>query len=310
MFEELKNSLKARLWDFKYTPFMSSFFISFIFFNREYLMIYFTDISYIEKKRLILESIGINWETPLIFSSIYVFVYPLIFIVFYGYTLKMNVITNKLKQTIEKHRLLSVDESLQMRIEMEMKDRELEGFYSKLKNEKLLLEEKEEQLLTTYEKKEKELNSQLETLNNEHHTERNSLNAKIELLENKLKEEENKNLDSPTVKALPVKTVKIGDIFKQNDMFKNIQDEEESKNIRIIEKLNSEEKNFLSVFHRINSKFTEIELDKVLKEMFRFNPGKIDLIISNMTKKGLLELNAPYYQLSELGLKISNKIFE
>lgn len=303
MFNELKNSMKVRLWDFKYTPFISSYFISFIYFNKEYLMIYFTDISFIEKKRLILESIGINWETPLIFSTCYVFLYPLVFFIFYGYTLFMNVKTNKLKQTIEKQRLLSVEESLQMRIDMEMKDKELESIYSKLKNEELLLEEKEKQLITTYEEKEKELNLQLETLNNEHHTEKNSLNSKIDLLEKKLKEESLKSL--PKTNSI----TKIGEMSGLNELIEKSKNEEENKIIRIIESLDSEEKNFLLVFYEVNSKFREEDLDKVLKDKFEYSPGKIDLIITKMTKKGLLTFDYPNFQLTEFGLTITNRIF-
>lgn len=330
MFDDLTNSMKARLWDFKYTPFMSSYVIFFIFFNREYLMIYFTDISFIEKKRLILESIDINWQIPLCYAVIYVFAYPAVFYFFYGYTLLMNVWTNKLKQKIEKQKLISVGESIQLRIDMDNKDKEIENFYSTLKNEKLLLEKKEEKLNLTFEEKEKEVDNQIKVLNNEYHIEKNSLKAKIDLLEKELRAEKLKKATpfavseamknipklGETMKGIPNigETMKGIQRYKQStglkEIVENVQKEKENKNMSIINNLSDEEKDFLSVFHKEKSKFSETDLDSILKEKFNFNPGKIDLFISNMEKKELLKYSSPYYHLTDLGLSISNQIFE
>ena len=43
MFNEVKNSIKARLYDSTYTPFMSSYILSWLFINHLYVLMFFGD---------------------------------------------------------------------------------------------------------------------------------------------------------------------------------------------------------------------------------------------------------------------------
>jgi hypothetical protein len=52
---DIKDSIKAKLYDFTYTPFMSSVLISWVVFNQKYLLIYFSD-SDLDKKLFLLTS--------------------------------------------------------------------------------------------------------------------------------------------------------------------------------------------------------------------------------------------------------------
>lgn len=121
MYNELSDTLKAKLYDYAYTPFMSSFIISWIVINHKYLLIYFSKISDPEKKLKLLNIYGNNqidtvsiydpilpffqflqigshyfWY-PLGFALFYVFIYPFIANFFYSWTRKMNNDKKKIK---------------------------------------------------------------------------------------------------------------------------------------------------------------------------------------------------------------------
>lgn len=113
MGEELKNSIKAKLYDFQYTPFMSSVLLSWVVINHKYLLVYFSDYD-LEKKLFLLK----NWDfalhafgffipywmnvvVPISFGLFYVFGYPKINKKFYEYTLERNKELHKIKQEIE-----------------------------------------------------------------------------------------------------------------------------------------------------------------------------------------------------------------
>lgn len=100
MGEELKNSIKAKLYDFAYTPFMSSYVISWILFNHKYLLVYF-GTSTLDDKLLYLGECHVEFLFPLYVALIYVFIYPAIALVFYYVTLWYNKQTMRIKQRIE-----------------------------------------------------------------------------------------------------------------------------------------------------------------------------------------------------------------
>ena len=122
---ELNNSLKAKLYDFTYTPFMSSVFISWILLNHKYLLIYFTEIK-INEKLLLLNNYdfsfsivnfnlpyAMNFIFPVIFGLFYVFAYPKISKFFYKYTLNQLKYLKKIKQDIhDKTPILQEDAKL------------------------------------------------------------------------------------------------------------------------------------------------------------------------------------------------------
>ncbi|MBL1243399.1 MAG: hypothetical protein COA39_003215 [Sulfurimonas sp.] len=123
MINELSDTFKVKLYDYAYTPFMSSFIISWIVINHKYILIYFSNISEPEKKLELLSLYGKNhinamtiydpilpvfqllqigshyfWY-PLSFALFYVFTYPFIANFFYSWTRKMNNEKKKIKLT-------------------------------------------------------------------------------------------------------------------------------------------------------------------------------------------------------------------
>lgn len=114
MIDDIKDSIKAKLYDFQYTPFMSSVLISWVVINHKYLLVFFADFADLEKKLDLLKEwdFGLHtpWFTvpyvmnvllPILFGLFYVFVYPKINKKFYEYTLERNKELKKIKQDIE-----------------------------------------------------------------------------------------------------------------------------------------------------------------------------------------------------------------
>lgn len=116
MGEELKNSIKAKLYDFAYTPFMSSYVISWILFNHKYLLVYF-GTSMLDHKLLYLGECHVEFLFPLYFALIYVFVYPAIGLVFYYVTLWYNKKSMKIKQQIEDETPITQEQAREIRRE-------------------------------------------------------------------------------------------------------------------------------------------------------------------------------------------------
>ncbi|MDD5716967.1 MAG: hypothetical protein PHW64_04115 [Sulfuricurvum sp.] len=100
MFNGIKDSIKAKLYDFAYTPFMSSYVISWILFNHKYLLVYFSG-STLDNKLQYLEKCHIEFLFPLYIALIYVFIYPALALIFYYATLWYNKQSMAIKQRIE-----------------------------------------------------------------------------------------------------------------------------------------------------------------------------------------------------------------
>lgn len=133
IYNEVSDSIKAKLYDFTYTPFMSSFVISWIIINHKYLIVFFSQID-IDKKLALLniygkKTVGANlmddsilpffhflemgshffWY-PLGIAIFYVFCYPHISHIFYKYTGEMNNKKKSIKLEYEKKLPISTEE--------------------------------------------------------------------------------------------------------------------------------------------------------------------------------------------------------
>jgi hypothetical protein len=116
MFNGIKDSIKAKLYDFAYTPFMSSYVISWILFNHKYLLVYF-GTSTLDDKLLYLGECHVEFLFPLYIALIYVFVYPAIGLVFYYVTLWYNKKSMKIKQQIEDETPITQEQAREIRRE-------------------------------------------------------------------------------------------------------------------------------------------------------------------------------------------------
>lgn len=139
MVKNITDSIKAKLYDFAYTPFMSSFVISWILLNHKYLLIYFGNEK-LEKKLNLLN--GYPTETiaflghdlltnqfiyPLTIALLYVFIYPWFALKFYDITLYYNKESKKIKQKKEDQTPVTQEEANKIREEIEklLKERDI-----------------------------------------------------------------------------------------------------------------------------------------------------------------------------------------
>lgn len=176
MLDNIKDSIKAKLYDFAYTPFMSSYIISWILFNHKYLLVYFGE-SPLDDKLLYLGECHLEFLLPLYVALVYVFVYPLFALGFYAATLWYKKWSKDVKIYIEKLTKIPEEEAKKIR---EISSR---------------FEDEKDELLKKLEKKEDEYKEKLES-------ELQPLQEQIESLDSTLKtaEELIKKLESQNEK--------------------------------------------------------------------------------------------------------------
>lgn len=162
MFNGIKDSIKAKLYDFAYTPFMSSVVISWIIINHKYILIYFANYD-LEKKLALLKGwdfavhfqgiyipYTMNIIEPILFGLFYVFIYPKISKFFYSYTLERNKELKEIKKEIEDKTPLTREEEKSLRQEMDRLTIERDEMQNRLTKTEQFYEEK-------YQKKVREL---------------------------------------------------------------------------------------------------------------------------------------------------------
>jgi hypothetical protein len=115
MIDDIKDSIKARLYDMKYTPFLTAYGLSWIYFNSKVFLIYFDEKLSVSEKLSLLSYDDVNYCNPLGFALFYVFLFPALQIVFYWITLFYNKKMNDIKQKREGETLLSKEESRDIR---------------------------------------------------------------------------------------------------------------------------------------------------------------------------------------------------
>jgi hypothetical protein len=153
IFSELTNSIKAKLYDFHYSPFISSFVISWIIINHKYLLILFSK----EKLELKLEMLNkyqfeiiygypTSFIIPVVIALFYVFFYPLIAFIFYKVTLiyqemmrinELSELKNDSNKILEKY-VISEKEYQQ---NIRQRDEQINQLKKQLEEKKILIGE-------------------------------------------------------------------------------------------------------------------------------------------------------------------------
>ncbi len=158
MEKDIKDSIKARLWDFKYTPFLSSYIFAWLYWNSKLILIFISKDLNVEKKIEMLSWHDVNYMTPLYCALAYVFVYPFVNAIFYAVTLFYKAVMNKIQQWIQDKTPLPQERAN----EIIKKNTELELEYTKISEsiEKMKLDyaNKTTELITLYTNKENDLN--------------------------------------------------------------------------------------------------------------------------------------------------------
>lgn len=301
MLSNIKNSIKARLYDMKYTPFLTSYGFSWIYFNAKVFLIYFEEKLDVQQKIELLSYKDINYCYPLYFALFYVFVFPALQWLFYAVTLFYKREMNSLKHKIEKETLLSAKESKDIRYANLKIQEELDEYikkYEDVKKEydeyKIQLEKElnasfESKVEDATEKLKQKLHSANSTIANKD-TELGFLQQELVLL--KPKQEQNK-FNKQEIQ-------KVVSRSKSKSIDKNFED--------IISSLSNNEEEVLEVFYENDKQdkntFKNIILDK--KNMQR---ATSEHAIRSLKEKKLVEEKSIFVSLTDLGLDVVNKLF-
>ena len=101
MHNDLKDSIKARLYDMKYTPFLASYVFAWIFFNAKTFLIFFTEKLTVTEKIDMLSYDNLFYLFPLYVALFYTLIFPIFSAGFYYVTLQYKRLMNKIKQKIQ-----------------------------------------------------------------------------------------------------------------------------------------------------------------------------------------------------------------
>lgn len=308
MLNEIKDSIKARLYDMKYTPFLASYSFFFIYFNAKLFLIFFDSSLSVQNKIDILSYDMVNYCYPIAGALIYTLVFPFAQIGFYSAKLWFDKQMNSLKHNIEKKILLSLEESQYIRFANKKLQDELDDYIKR------------------FEQTKKEYEDYKVKLEEEYQTKKDSLDSSFKERVNEANK--NLNLEIHTANSVIVdKTTEIENLQKQiNSLTKekeNLQKSKEIKNISnkisnneetisldtIIQTLNDDEKIVLETFFQNDSNMDKNKFKNILFDIKKIQKVTSEKTIQSLISKRILEDNSLYVILTSLGLELVDKLF-
>ncbi len=312
MYKDFQDSIKARLYDFKYTPFLASYCFFWIFFNAKLLLIFFDDKLSVQNKIDMMSYSDVNIFLPLWGALFYTLLFPLFNEGFYFVTLLYRKRKIKVQQEIEDITPLTQEEANKIKkenfnldLELNKKIDELNDIKERIKNKEKDLEKREQELLEEYDtkiientedltKKLNEANKNIadkENIINKLRKEKIGLNEKINDLTNKLKYFEDKEKNIPRLDL--------------DNASESIQIED--KNIDITK----DERKLLQIIYEnnISRSLFNTYIDNILKVNI-FARVKIESLLLSLTKKNILSFDGYYYDTTEIGKKVILKLFD
>lgn len=227
MVNGIKDSIKAKLYDFAYTPFMSSYIISWILFNHKYLLVYF-GTSTLDDKLLYLGECHVEFLFPLYIALIYVFIYPAIGLVFYYVTLWYNKKSMKIKQQIEDETPITQEQARELKREHYKLADERDKALDKLKESQ---KEHTEALANTLKPLQDQIESYYSTqkvsdeLIQKLEAENESLKKSLENLPVITAERDELKEKFSNIKHVDLKTRIVSDVFPETDITKEEEDD-------------------------------------------------------------------------------------
>lgn len=326
MHTDLKDSIKARLYDMKYTPFLASYAFFWIYFNAKQILIFATDKLSINDKIDMLAYSDIDIKTPLFYALAYTIIFPIFTAGFYYITLQYRRLMNYIKQKIEDVTPLPQKEANEIKAKNADLEIELDEKINELNKVKKKFEDKEQSLIDTYATKTtelengytkkleadtKDLKAQLHKANTtitdknteieQNNKSINKLNMRVKVFEDKEKEKNNFGLGSA------VKDVKMGN----TTMLDTIKEELNKDENDLISNLSNDEKTLLRVIYEDDLPSASIDnyVTRLLKANI-FKRVKIQSLLSSLDAKGLISLSNGYYDTSDKGRTIMLKLFD
>lgn len=306
MLNDIKDSIKAKLYDFAYTPFMSSYVISWVLFNHKYLLVYF-GTSTLDDKLLYLGECHVEFLFPLYVALIYVFIYPAIALVFYYVTLWYNKQTMRIKQRIEDETPITQEKARELKREHYKLADELDQAHEKLKENQ---KEHAEALANTLKPLQDEIESYLSTqkvsdeLIQKLETENGSLKKSLE------------NLPAITAERDELKE-KFDNMIRLDTLSDSTEEIAIAKPTTVeapkeIVRQEDDRTKVLRYFYEGNYKGVseEVVLDKIVNHTKLPRP-KVKVIFNGLVKEGILKPDRlEQYQLTDLGNQLLLELFD
>jgi len=319
MLSDLKDSIKARLYDIKYTPFLASYTFFWIFWNAKLIMIFTSDKLSIQNKIDMMAYNDIDIINPLLFALVYTIIFPIFTAFFYYITLQYRRLMNYIQQQIEDVTPLTQKKANEIRTENANLRIELDSKIEELNNSQQKYKEKKESLISLYDEKTKELNSGYdEKLKKETSkiqtelqsaygdiTDKNTLIGEqtktIEVLQNKIKVFETE--DTKETKKSTKESTTIGSILETIN--------EDKK--KLVANLNEDEITLLKLIYdndlpHMNS---STYINKIL-EVSELKRVKVQSLLTSLSSdnKGILSLSNGIYDTTDKGRNIMLELFE
>jgi hypothetical protein len=161
---DLKDSIKARLYDFKYTPFLASYTFFWLYYNAKVILIFLSSKLSVQDKINMLAYDNVNLTTPLLYALLYTLIFPFFTLGFYYVTLWYKKNMSKIKQKMEDETPLTQEEAnnikkenLKLRLEIDENIIQLDLSKKRYEDKIDKLAELETTLNSNLEVKEKEL---------------------------------------------------------------------------------------------------------------------------------------------------------
>jgi hypothetical protein len=281
---DIKDSIKARLYDMKYTPFMASFMFAWIFYNAKSILIFFTNKLSILEKIDMLSYSNIEYLNPLYFGLFYTILFPIFSALFYYITLQYKRLMNKIKQKIQDETPLPqeeankiINENLELELELNSKISEINKIKSNFENK-----------IEDYNKKEKELENSFDT----------KLTEEITLLTDK----NNKLLDDIEEKHKIIQEQNEKIVILENKI--NKKSTANSSNI-----ISDDELKLLQIIYDNNiKKMSTNDYKNKIVSTNKFKEIKVQHLIDNLIKKNIMiqtkDSFRSYYDITPNGRKI------
>ena len=308
MQKDLKDSIKVRLYDFKYTPFLSAYIFSWIYFNSKLILIFTAPKLSVEKKIEMLSWGQIDYWTPVYFALCYVFLFPLATALFYAVTLGYKALMNWIQQKIQDRTPLPLEQANAIReenIKLELEYKKVANELEKIKQdytlkENSLTEQFSNKVNELVKDKTKQLNIDLRTAYNDitdKNTELTEKNTFINKLENKISE-----LENEISKLKPVTTEPL--II--DNAYKKVQKSSD----KVINALTLEHIKILATFYETDSKISKNVFKNHINSKYKVSKTLVDSWVNDLKKLGFVSSDTiGNYTVSNEGQKVIEDLF-
>ena len=317
MHNDILDSIKARLYDMKYTPFLASYVFFFVYFNAKLFLIFFDPNITTEYKIEMLSYDDVCHWKPIVGALLYTLIFPFFQIYFYSAKLWFDKKLNERKQAIEKQTLLSVEDSIEIRYTAKKLQDELDEYIKKYEQTKKDYDEYKTRLETEYIDKSKELESSFEErvikdtekLKNELIEAQKKVadrGGEIERLQKQVVDLESKVNQIPKYASATSTVQPKSGLEKIVSEAQNKQDDEFK---RLLNSLEEDEKVILKSFFETDSKMNKNSFKDWILKNKQMQKVTSEKAIQSLVSKIIVLDEYGEVSLTELGLRVVDELF-